>query len=263
MHGSDARAATPSAGTVDSLRKAEARLRAFPHPPDGTPGSEAPEEVLRRCEEALSQVSGELDRLVPWFTEFVGSSLVVTLARQSVDEASQEIELHFRRLKEPPSSIIPLVGRTVRLAAARLESVVELLPGHVDLAGRKEDKERPLSVRVASLPRKLRWKYYLGIVLGAFLLLSVVAVSVVLVVPGVSQAIGVSSLLHHYAAQYAGVVVVALLFASGVRLILGSIWLRRSIAILPDYEDRRVEQAKEGIRQRESEVLEEISPRAK
>lgn len=253
----------PSAATVEALRQAQRRLGAFPQrsPDDGE--ALGPEEVVRRSEEALAKVRTELERLVPWFEEFVGSSLVVTLAQGAADDAAQELELHLHQLKEPVGSVVPLVGGNVRLAATRLEAVLALLPGHVDLAGRRSEQERPLGVRVAAMPRKLRRRYYLGIALGAFLLLSVVAVSVVLIFPGVSQAIGVSSLLHHYAAQYAGIVVVAILLASGLRLILGSIWLRRSIRILPQYEERRVEDAKESIRARETEVLDQISPRSK
>jgi hypothetical protein len=263
MGGSRRPSSTPSSETVRSLRLSALRLGAFPQVPAGDPALEGPADLLARSETTLAAVRSELERLGPWFAEFVGSSLVITLAQQAADEAGEMLRLHVHQLKEPPASVVPLVGGTVRLAGTRLESMLELLPGHVKLAGRIEEKERPLGVRVAAMPPKLRLRYYLGIALGAFLLLSVVAVSVVLVVPGVSQAIGVSSLLHHYAAQYAGIVVVAILFASGLRLILGSIWLRRSIKILPKYEDGRIQEVADGIRQRETEVLDEISPRSR
>lgn len=253
--------AAPSKESVEKVARAQARLRAFPASPPGSPEA-FPPEVLAGCEQALTDLREELERLVPWFNEFVGSSLVVSVARTQVDETLEELVLHAHTMREPASLVVPLLVRPVHVTADHLDPVLSVLPGHIHLAGRLDERRQPLGVRIAAMPHRLRVRYYLGIVLGVFLLLSVAGVLIVLLDPAVSAAIGVSKLLDHYAASDAGFVVAFLLLLSGVRLLLGSIWLSRSIRILPAYEEKRVDEAREGLRQQEDQALERLSPTA-
>lgn len=200
--------------------------------------------------------------MVPWFETFVGSSLVVRMAKGAVDDVVDSLDLHLHRLKEPPTTVLAMVDRPVRVARDRLEALIGLLPGHVRLASTMSAREQNLRDRVRALPARVRRRFYLGLVLGALFLLSVVLGALLLLVPAFSHALGASELLSRYAPSSAGVVVVAVLFFTGFRLILGSVWLTRTISILPQFEEKRVHAARARIHRREKEVLDRLSPRS-
>lgn len=251
----------PSRATVATLRDGLEGLRCFPRPPSGAPNLSLPE-VIDRTESTIRGLRQELERLGPWFETFMGSSLVVGVASNAMDEVLQGLDLSLRKLHQPPTTVAALIDRPVHLAAGRLEAVITLLPGHLQLAQRMSERERSLPERVRAMPSRLRRRFYIGLFFGGLFLLSVVIGILLLADPGFSAALGVSALVDKYAPSDAGIVVVALLFITGARLILGSIWLTRTISILPQYEEERVDAAKAGIRESETEVLDRIAPRA-
>lgn len=237
-------------------------LCGFPaDPPHEGPPRDLPE-VLELTYQTLRGLGEEIDRLVPWSEAFVGSSLVVRLAKGAVDDVVGSLDLHLHRLKEPPTTVLAMVDRPVRVARDRLEALVALLPGHVRLASTMSAREQDLRARVRALPPRLRRRFHLGLVLGALFLLSVVLGALLLLVPSISRALGASELLSKYAPSSAGVVVVAVLFFTGFRLILGSVWLTRTISILPQFEEKRVHAARARLHRRENEVLDRLAPRS-
>ncbi|MDE1821524.1 MAG: hypothetical protein KGJ23_12785 [Euryarchaeota archaeon] len=262
----DAAPTSPSRDTENALRRGLEVLRAFPGPLQGErpvpPSADPTSEVLKDAEETLRALRREIEALGPWFETFVGSSLVVTMATRSIDEALEPFSLHLHQLREPPSQVVSLVARPVHVASERLQAVIELLPGHVRLARRMSARERSFGERVQAMPRKLRRRFYVGLLLGVLFLLSVAVGAVILLVPSVGGSLGVSSLIAKYAPTSAGVIVMAVLFFTGARLILGSIWLTRTISILPQYEERRVDAAKAGIARRETQVLGKLAPKS-
>lgn len=258
--GPPGRPSAPSAVSLKELRQAQIDLRSFPRALPGQPEA-SPSERLESLGPRLEALGRTLDGLVPWFQEFVGSSLLVTVARKELDEALGQVDLHVRRLHEPPSIVVPLLERSLRQLADRLEAVAVLLPGYFQLASGLQASEQPFRVRIAALPRSLRRRFYVGLVFGALFLLSTIGVILILEVPALNSGVGVSALIHKYAGTYAGIIVIALFFFAGARLILGSVWLSRSMTILPTFEGERVERAKDGIREKEREVLEPKGPR--
>ena len=245
-----ARGARPS---VSGVPRERGRERAGPAVEEV--GSTSPEAALQRFAETLATLHDELVRLAPWFEEFVGSSLVVNLATKAVDEPLAQIRLHRDRLHEPAPQTLQLVVPSLGRAAERTARVLDLLPGHLRLARRLSARERGFWARVASLPPRLRRRFYLGVALGSMLLASVAFAFAALLVPPVEAVLGVSELLQRYASTSAGVVVVALLFFTGARLLLGSVWLTRTMSILPSYEEKRLDAARRRIRLREEQVL--------
>lgn len=251
----------PSRATLASLRGGLEVLRTFPSCPPREGPTPSTAEILQATEATLRTLRSDIERLGPWTREFVGSSLVTTMATKAVDEALDALTFHLHHLGEPAATVSALIERPVHLAAARVEAILALMPGHVQLARRMSDRERSLRERARGLPSRLRRRFYVGLFVGSLFLLSVVVGAVVLLVPSVASASGVAAAIARYAPVSARVVLVAVLFFTGIRLILGSLWLTRTISILPEYEERRVHAAKAGIRRREHEVLDRLSPR--